>query len=263
MVSLLCTVSAVLLIALVAPRKRWWIGVLKYSGRYFVFRLSVGGYRRGVCFYRHGGRSVKVAVYVGSFRHGRNPICFSAGLFAAIRTLQAEVHQLKEKNAGLHTWLEDTEGSSSRNDICLVGIPEKEEGMEVGCLWKPDAELSTQFVIERAHRVPGTIPKLGSRLRPLLARILNFRDQDAILRMASMQHPLHIANHKIWISPDAQEVQVRHKSFGKVQGEFQRRNLQYTMIFQAGLKVIAEGLWLWFFDAPEEAWEWLEAGTRW
>ncbi|KAJ1218379.1 hypothetical protein NDU88_005959 [Pleurodeles waltl] len=41
---------------------------------YIVLRLSVGGYRRGICLYRLGGRSFKVAVYVGGFRHGRDSI---------------------------------------------------------------------------------------------------------------------------------------------------------------------------------------------
>ncbi|KAJ1218092.1 hypothetical protein NDU88_005678 [Pleurodeles waltl] len=48
-----------------------WVG---WGGRYIVFRLSVDGYRCGVCCYRRGGRSVKVAVYVASFRRGRDPI---------------------------------------------------------------------------------------------------------------------------------------------------------------------------------------------
>ncbi|KAJ1165977.1 hypothetical protein NDU88_006393 [Pleurodeles waltl] len=46
-------------IASVPPRKRWRIGFLKYSGRYFVIRLSVGGYL--VVF-------VSTAVVVGVFK---------------------------------------------------------------------------------------------------------------------------------------------------------------------------------------------------
>ncbi|KAJ1081848.1 hypothetical protein NDU88_002021 [Pleurodeles waltl] len=67
--------------------ERWRIGVLKYCGRYFVFRLSVGGDRHGVCFYRRGGLSVKVAVCVGGFRHGRDSIYFSAGLLVVLPPL--------------------------------------------------------------------------------------------------------------------------------------------------------------------------------
>ncbi|KAJ1208869.1 hypothetical protein NDU88_004252 [Pleurodeles waltl] len=56
-------------------------------GRYIVFRLSVGSYRCGVCFYRRGGRSVKVADCVGGFRHGRDSIFYSAGLLEVIPLL--------------------------------------------------------------------------------------------------------------------------------------------------------------------------------
>ncbi|KAJ1142805.1 hypothetical protein NDU88_009118 [Pleurodeles waltl] len=64
--------------------ERWRIRLLEYSGRYCVLCLSVGGDRRAVCFYRRGGQSVKVAVYVGAFRHGGDSIFVSAGLLAVL-----------------------------------------------------------------------------------------------------------------------------------------------------------------------------------
>ncbi|KAJ1087969.1 hypothetical protein NDU88_001128 [Pleurodeles waltl] len=60
---------------------------VQYSVRNLVFRLSVGGYRCGVCLYRRGSGSVKVAVYVGGFRHGRDSIFCTAGLLTVLPPL--------------------------------------------------------------------------------------------------------------------------------------------------------------------------------
>ncbi|KAJ1211369.1 hypothetical protein NDU88_006729 [Pleurodeles waltl] len=65
----------------------WFFVEYRKGGRYIVFRLSVGGDRCGVCCYRSGGQSVKVAVYDGGFRRGHDPIFFTAGLLAVLPPL--------------------------------------------------------------------------------------------------------------------------------------------------------------------------------
>ncbi|KAJ1218832.1 hypothetical protein NDU88_006404 [Pleurodeles waltl] len=56
-----------------------WCLVIQWAVHCFP---SVGGYCCGVCFYRCGGQSVKVAVCVGGFRHVRDSIFFTVGLLA-------------------------------------------------------------------------------------------------------------------------------------------------------------------------------------
>ncbi|KAJ1127867.1 hypothetical protein NDU88_006260 [Pleurodeles waltl] len=48
---------------------------------------TTSGDRQAVCLYRSGGRSVKLAVFVGGFLHGHNSNFFTAGLLAVLTPL--------------------------------------------------------------------------------------------------------------------------------------------------------------------------------
>lgn len=61
--------------------------------------------------------------------------------------------------------MDDLENRMQINNIRIVGMPEKVEGLNVGQFVErwiktifPDAEFSMAFEVERAHRVPARSP---------------------------------------------------------------------------------------------------------
>lgn len=69
-----------------------------------------------------------------------------------------------------------------------MGLPEKAEGQNLGDFvesWLkntfPEANFSSAFAVERAHRVPAKPPVPGAAPRPLLARMMNCKDGDLVL----------------------------------------------------------------------------------
>ncbi|CAJ0963119.1 unnamed protein product [Ranitomeya imitator] len=94
----------------------------------------------------------------------------------AERKFTQAISELAAKN-------EDLENRSRRNNIRIVGVPEKAEGRnptEYVESWLletfGDAALTKVFAVERAHRVPPKPPVPGASPRTMLAKILNYRD---------------------------------------------------------------------------------------
>lgn len=179
--------------------------------------------------------------------------------------LQRQVRQLEADNKQILAKLEDQEGRSRRNNVRIIGVPESAGGpaldLFVEDLIKNQLQprgLSKFFSVERAHRVPGGKPKPGVRPRPILARIFNFRDRDVILQAARVAPPIQIDNQVITLYPDyTAMVTKQRQGFLDVKKELRDRDLKYSMLFPAKLRVEAEGK-VWFFHTPEETKEWLE-----
>ncbi|KAJ1141927.1 hypothetical protein NDU88_008255 [Pleurodeles waltl] len=83
---------------------------------------------------------------------------------------------------------------SLRNNLRIVGLPEGEEGVNPTQFIEESFRTmiaaqgsSTIFVIERAHRVPTHSPPPGAPPHPMVAQILNFRDQDHLLRIVQKE----------------------------------------------------------------------------
>ncbi|KAJ1095558.1 hypothetical protein NDU88_000720 [Pleurodeles waltl] len=95
----------------------------------------------------------------------------------AIVKLQQQMEALQER-------IEDAEGCSQCNNIRIIGLPEGKEGndptryIESWLQSIAKDRLSIHFVVERAHRIPGRKPIPGAPARPVIARILNYRDRD-------------------------------------------------------------------------------------
>ncbi|KAJ1151199.1 hypothetical protein NDU88_003986 [Pleurodeles waltl] len=127
----------------------------------------------------------------------------------------------------------------------------------------PEHVLSPWFAIECEHRALGPWPPPDGPRRPLIARFLNFKDRDSILREAGCATNLCWNNNKILIFPDyTREVQARRRSFEQVKQKLRAMQLPYLFLFPARLKVIMADK-TFFFDAPVVAWDWLtEEGVR-
>lgn len=110
------------------------------------------------------------------------------------RILDAEdnVNELLTKDSTLENTVktlidkvDDLECRSRRNNVRLMGLPEKAEGQDAAASlerWPPGAlglEPWEALIIERVHRI-GTLPSNSSMGRPrtLIMKVLNFRDEE-------------------------------------------------------------------------------------
>ena len=181
------------------------------------------------------------------------------------KALKGQVQKLTEFAHMAADKLEDIEGRSRRNNVRIIGIPEKLEGPSVELYvenlileeLKPKG-LSKHFTIERAHRIPGGKPKPGTPPRTIIARVFNYRDRDTILQEARKAKPVRIENNEVGFFPDfTLQVQRRRREFYDIKRRLREQNLKYAMLFPARLRVEADGK-THFFTSPEEAWEWSE-----
>lgn len=169
----------------------------------------------------------------------------------------------------LETRAEDAEGRARRNNLCFVGFP---EGCENGNVehfvtqwltgWMPPDSLSNCFIIERAHRALLQKPPPGARPRPIFARVLNYHDQDAILKQAHIKEPLQFNNTRILVFPNyTRSVQQRRQSFTAAKAKLRSLQLQYALLYPARLRVVYQSLTL-FFETPEEVFSWTDETVR-
>lgn len=87
----------------------------------------------------------------------------------------------------------------------------------------------------------------------MIARILNFRDRDAILQAARTLPALSYQGAKVIIFPDyTKEVQVQRRSYYSVKQKLRALDLPYRLLFPARLRVILQNK-THFFDNPEAA----------
>lgn len=172
--------------------------------------------------------------------------------------LQKQLKQAADK-------LEDMENRQRRSNIRVVGLPERSEGANPETfaeqwlreLLGPET-FSSQFVAERAHRVPTKPLPPGAPPRPFLIKLLNYRDRDAALRAARQQGDLQYNGARVSLYPDySAALQRQRSSFLGVKRRLRDLGIKYSMIFPAKLRII-DGDRPQFFERPEGALHWLE-----
>lgn len=186
-----------------------------------------------------------------------------------VRPLENKVQHIHcEVNA--HTdKLSDMEDRQRRNNIRLVGFPEKAEGKQPEDfleMWLKENMVnntfSRLFAIERAHRVPSKPPSPGSHPHPMIARILHFRDRENILCAARTMGDLQFNGNRISIYPDfSSATQKQRASFVHVKKRLRDLQLAYSMLYPAKLRVVDRGK-VSFFSSPIEASRWLDTRGR-
>lgn len=102
----------------------------------------------------------------------------------SISGLQTKVSALEGKVKFLETKADDLENRSRRNNMRIVGIPEKEEGTD-SCAFMEKwftENLSVQppVILERAHRITGSTRAPASSPRTFIVKFLNYRDKERV-----------------------------------------------------------------------------------
>ena len=175
------------------------------------------------------------------------------------------IEELTDRIRYLEGRAEDSESRARRSNLRLVGLPEGEEGADPVSFienWlhsiMPAKSLTPFFSIERAHRVPGRRPPLGAPSRPLLAKLLHYKDRDIILQEARRLGSIKLNNYPVMLFPDyTAAIQQQRASFLGVKRKLRELQYKYALLFPARLKIMLDGK-SHFFDSPSEAWSWLE-----
>ncbi|KAJ1204973.1 hypothetical protein NDU88_000408 [Pleurodeles waltl] len=135
---------------------------------------------------------------------------------------------------------EDLEARSRRNNIGIVGIPEstntgRMEQFVDRLLFKLFGEdaFSRLLIVERAHRTLMARPPPGAPPRPIVTRLLNYRDTDTTLRLSRERQPLKFEGSVLSIYPNFMTtVQEARKKFTIVKQKLRQLNIQYAMLYQ-------------------------------
>lgn len=157
---------------------------------------------------------------------------------------------------------EDLEARSRCNNIRITGLPEStntgrmETFIEtlIKDIFGPE-NLSSMFIVERAHRSLAVRPVPGAPLRPIIARILNYRDRDVILRLARGKGTVDHQGKTLSFFPDfTVAVQTPRQEFSTVKTFLQSEGIPYAMLYPARLRVGSEGVFK-IFTTPKVAME--------
>ena len=103
------------------------------------------------------------------------------------------------------------------------------------------------FVVERAHRALSVRPPPGAPSSPFIVRLLNYTDQDAILRAARQMGKMHCEGQMVMVFPDyTLHIQQQRQLFLAVKQKLRAMQISYVLLFPAKLKVIHNGKTLFF-----------------
>ncbi|KAM9316655.1 proto-oncogene tyrosine-protein kinase ROS [Gastrophryne carolinensis] len=138
-----------------------------------------------------------------------------------LSTHTGEIATLRRQVTTLMGRAEDAEDRNRRNNVRILGLPEKAEGASpeqfVENLIKETlapVNLTTFFTVERAHRIPMRPLPPGTPPRPFIFKVLHYRDRDAILAAARMKGAVTFNNARLSFFPDfTSEVQKLRRSF--------------------------------------------------
>lgn len=161
-----------------------------------------------------------------------------------VNPLLPKVNTAGGKIATLEDKVDDLEYRLRRNNLRLVGLPERVEGSDPVSFMESWLEqefgcelLSPCFVIERAHRVPGRPLPAGNPPCTMVIHLLNYRHCDSILRAARLKGSLKI-NNAVSLYPDY-SVAVRNQraQYQLIKQWLREHAVQYSMLFPATLRV--------------------------
>lgn len=179
--------------------------------------------------------------------------------------VQKDTRRHNQQIAALEDKADDLENRLRRNNVRLVGVPEKVEGRNPTDYFESWLQntfgkdvLTPIFAVERAHRVPTRPLPPGAPPRPVLVKVLHFKDRDIILRKARELSDIRLDGNKIAFYPDfSVNVQKRRAQFHDVKRRLRDLELSYAMLYPAKLRVVANGT-THFFENPKDAIRWLD-----
>lgn len=142
--------------------------------------------------------------------------------------------------------LQQTAKANAKTDAienCLrrnnVELPENIEGrdpMAVTEQWLQDVfgkeAFTSLFAVEWAHRTPPWPLPPGRPPRSMLARLLNYKNCEIILRLAQEKGSVHFNGTKVSFYPDfLADIQRKRSKFTDVKKRLQKLHVTYALLF--------------------------------
>ena len=174
--------------------------------------------------------------------------------------LEQQGLRLENANKLLQDKVIDLEARSRRQNIKVVGLPERAEGgrpTEFFASFIKDLLGAENFPnpieIDRAHRLgaqPATDP---ARPRVMIAKIHSYRLKDQLMRLSQQKYPLSYKGKRIHIFPDLPaEIMKRRQLFEDARKRLREAGLRTGFIYPARLRV-TQGTDTSILNTPEEA----------
>lgn len=165
--------------------------------------------------------------------------------------------------------IDETENRLRRNNVLILGIPECMEGGNTAEFiekWLLDVfgkqNFTSFFAVKRAHRIPARPPPPGNLPRPIILKMLHFRDRDKILTIARTKGNIEVNGSRVSFFPDfSVSVQKQRAQFMDIKRRLRTFQIQYAMLYPAKLQIVAKGETIFFVD-PKEANSWLDRNEQ-
>lgn len=179
--------------------------------------------------------------------------------------IKLELKAMKTQMGLYKTKMEEMENRSRRNNVRVVGLPERCEGPhpeEFLEKWLRGIfgteSFSHLFSIERAHRVPTKAPSSGGYPRPIIMKFFNYKDKAILMRRAREMGEILHNGAKILFFPDySPDLQKRRAEFRDIKRNLRNYKIEYALLYPARLRVTALGA-THFFDTVTGATKWFE-----
>ncbi|XDV52293.1 hypothetical protein PO909_021036 [Leuciscus waleckii] len=186
-----------------------------------------------------------------------------------------EIVQLKVRNDTLEKQMKsmadkviDLENRSRRNNLRLVGLPEKEEGSDACAFLEkflPETlelgESVTPLIIERAHRIPSSAKKNGQddkckckvQPRTVIMKFLNFKQKEHVLKAAKRKGVIAYKGSNLRFFPDlSAEPHREQRKYDAVRQKLRDKGInRHRVIFPARL-LLTHGDRTVIMNSPEE-----------
>lgn len=177
-------------------------------------------------------------------------------------SLESTCAVLSKDNKELKVKLDDLENRSRRNNIRIIGLPEKIEGQQptafIDTLLREifgSEAFPTSLIADRAHRIAMVRKNSAdNRPRPFIVRIHHFQTKERILKLAREASCVSFRGSEIHIFPDfSAEVSKRRAAYVPVKSQLKKAGFNYRMLFPAKLQVTDQDGQRHVFVSPEEA----------
>ncbi len=173
-----------------------------------------------------------------------------------IRDTRSTVSRLEKDVSHLKGKVQDLENRSRRSNIRIVNLPEKSEGGNMVLFLEritPEILGAENFpyppIIERAHRT-GNISSNRATPRIIVAKLLNFREKQKILRLVREHKEVYYSNRHIHFFPDfSVELQNALKAYTDVKRR--DREIEYSFAYPSKLRILHMGK-AKIFSTPSE-----------
>lgn len=170
--------------------------------------------------------------------------------------LKLRVERLTADYSKLEHKCEDLEARSRRNNVRIIGVPEKTDinTAAVANLLKVALQLDEEPLLDRAHRTLQPVPKPNERPRPVVVRFHYYKDCVMVLRRAREARQITVGDMRISIFPDhTAKVARARAAFNEVRGLLRGKGgVRYGLFYPARLRISYKGTEK-DFDTAEDA----------